>query len=127
MFLTVSTAFPNNGRYRVSDISEIESCSDVYYVEPSVEEFRAYFETEYKNDGYLNVYHLFNGILESDKFHFIFEDDEVFTPSTFIHMYSVVCTGCKIEDVINELNGFYGAGEKAKAMMKEILTAGIKD
>lgn len=123
LFLTISTAYPNSGRYNVADITGFEQYSDVYYVEPNVQEFKEYFNQAYQNDEHSPILEAFNKILSSNKFRFIFDGDESFGPRTVKTMYSMACSCESMSDFIEELNtssNYYGAGALVKQMIKEI-------
>lgn len=123
LFLTVSTAYPNSGRSNVADITDLEQCSDVYYVEVNVQEFREYFNQAYQNDAQSSIFEAFNKILSSKKFHFIFDNDESFGPRTVETMYSMAYSCESMSEFLEELecpSNYYGAGTSAKQMIKEI-------
>ena len=133
LFLVIATAFPENFDYRVTDISNIKNCSDVYTVIPSIEEFKEYFIT------YTNTYaedssvseedysvsemeklESFRKILSSPYFHFIFERDEKFSPYGFIMLFNICENGSKSE-ILSGIEHVGCAGKKSLEMFKKIV------
>lgn len=85
----------------IAPIPEIEKCSKVYNVFPSVEEFKAYFDEQtttgkYKNEDKVKI-EVFKKVLSSSHFKFISNEDGSFTPYKFISWFKYCDSGDKYE------------------------------
>ena len=120
LFLIIATAYPDNFGYNVTDISNIKKCSDVYTVNPSVDEFKEYFDNNiYADiDGESKIEN-FKKILSSPHFQFIFEKDEKFAPCNFMMLFRWCETG-RADEVLSEVKSIGAAGKKTFEMFEKI-------
>ena len=104
--LIIATAAIKGNPGTIAPIPEIEECSNVYNVFPSVEEFKAYFDEQtttgkYKNEDKLKI-EVFKKVLSSPRFKFISNKDGSFTPYKFILWFKYCDPGCK-DEILSQL------------------------
>ncbi len=126
LFLIIATALPDDFGYNVEDISNIKKCSDVYKVNPSVDEFKEYFDNEVSTDiDDENKIENFKKILSSPYFQFILEKDEKFLPCNFMRLF-MDCDMGNAEEVLSLVipnkNTLGTANEKTFEMFKRVFS-----
>ena len=99
--LIIATAAIKGNPGTIAPIPEIEECSSVYNVFPSVEEFKEYFDEQtttgkYKNEDKVKI-EVFKKVLSSPRFKFISNEDGSFTPYKFISWFKYCDSGDKYE------------------------------
>lgn len=99
--LIIATAAIKGNSGTIAPIPEIEECSNVYNVFPSVEEFKAYFDEQtttgkYKNEDKVKI-EVFKKVLSSPRFKFISNEEGSFTPYKFISWFKYCDSGDKYE------------------------------
>ena len=99
--LIIATAAIKGNPGTIAPIPEIEECSKVYNVFPSVEEFKAYFDEQtttgkYKNEDKIKI-EVFKKVLSSPRFKFISNEEGSFTPYKFISWFKYCDSGDKYE------------------------------
>lgn len=104
--LIIATAAIKGNPGTIAPIPEIEECSNVYNVFPSVEEFKAYFDEQtttgkYKNEDELKI-EVFKKVLSSPHFKFISNEDGSFTPYKFISWFKYCDSGYK-DEILSQL------------------------
>lgn len=120
LFLAIATVYPDNFGYRITDISDILNCSDVYTVIPNTTEFKEYFDNE--TSSYIDEkdkIEAFDKILSSPYFNFILEKDEKFSPCTFMSLFDFCETGNK-EEILSNLRSYGTTGTKTLEMFQKI-------
>lgn len=120
LFLAIATVYPDNFGYRITDISDILNCSDVYTVIPNTTEFKEYFDNE--TSSYIDEkdkIEAFDKILSSPYFNFILEKDEKFSPCTFMSLFDFCETGNK-EEILSNLRYYGTTGTKTLEMFQQI-------
>lgn len=120
LFLAIATVYPDNFGYRITDISDILTCSDVYTVIPSTTEFKEYFDN--KTSSYIDEkdkIEAFDKILSSPYFNFILEKDEKFSPCTFMSLFDFCETGNKGE-ILSNIRSDNRIGAKTLEMFQKI-------
>ena len=90
----------------IAPIPEIEKCSKVYNVFPSVEEFKAYFDEQtttgkYKDEDKLKI-EVFKKVLSSPHFKFISTKYSNFTPYRFIQWFEE-CKPGSDEEIMSQI------------------------
>ena len=104
--LIIATAAIKGNPGTIALIPEIEECSNVYNVFPSVEEFKAYFDEQttigkYKNEDKLKI-EVFKKVLSSPRFKFISNKDGSFTPKRFIQWFEE-CKPGRNEEIMSQI------------------------
>ena len=120
LFLAIATVYPDNFGYRITDISNILTCSDVYTVIPSTTEFKEYFDN--KTSSYIDEkdkIEAFDKILSSPYFNFILEKDEKFSPCTFMSLFDFCETGNK-DEILSNIRSDNRIGAKTLEMFQKI-------
>lgn len=120
LFLAIATVYPDNFGYRITDISDILNCSDVYTVIPNTTEFKEYFDN--KVSSYIDEkdkIEAFDKILSSPYFNFVLEKDEKFSPYTFMSLFNSCATGNK-EEILSNLRSDNRIGAKTLEMFQQI-------
>lgn len=120
LFLAIATVYPDNFGYRITDISDILTCSDVYTVIPSTTEFKEYFDN--KTSSYIDEkdkIEAFDKILSSPYFNFILEKDEKFSPCTFMSLFDFCETGNK-DEILSNIRSDNRIGAKTLEMFQKI-------
>lgn len=120
LFLAIATVYPDNFGYRITDISDILNCSDVYTVIPNTTEFKEYFDNE--TSSYIDEkdkIEAFDKILSSPYFNFILEKDEKFSPCTFMSLFDFCETGNK-DEILSNLRSDNRIGAKTLEMFQQI-------
>ena len=120
LFLAIATVYPDNFGYRITDISNILTCSDVYTLIPSTTEFKEYFDN--KTSSYIDEkdkIEAFDKILSSPYFNFILEKDEKFSPCTFMSLFDFCETGNK-DEILSNIRSDNRIGAKTLEMFQKI-------
>lgn len=120
LFLVIATVYPDNFGYRITDISDILNCSDVYTVIPNATEFKEYFDNE--TNSYIDEkdkIKAFDKILSSPYFNFILEKDEKFSPYTFMSLFDSCETGNK-DEILSNIRSDNRIGAKTLEMFQQI-------
>lgn len=120
LFLAIATVYPDNFGYRITDISDILNCSDVYTVIPNTIEFKEYFDS--KTSSYIDEkdkIEAFVKILSSPYFNFVLEKDEKFSPYTFMNLFDSCATGNK-EEILSNIRSDSRIGAKTLEMFQQI-------
>lgn len=104
--LIIATAAIKGNPGTIAPIPEIEECSKVYNVVPSVEEFKAYFDEQtttgkYKSEDKLKI-EVFKKVLSSPRFKFISNEDGSFTPYKFI-LWFKYCDSESKDEILSQL------------------------
>ena len=99
--LIIATAAIKGNPGTIAPIPEIEECSSVYNVFPSVEEFKEHFDEKtttgkYKSEDKIKI-EVFKKVLSSPRFKFISNEEGSFTPYKFISWFKYCDSGDKYE------------------------------
>lgn len=125
LFLIIATALPEDkDGPALSDISALKSCSDLYGVEPDVNELREYFQKVHDTHPNIineTVYEYFRQRLASENFHFSFDKSAIIGPLKIDWIFGEIC-GCKtVDEAMKRIREFIAhSSEKEKQLISEI-------